>query len=115
MTVFALVDIKRHGVITMHAREQRDAPQSRRHGSVRHAQSWRAEIVQGDNDVAVLVLDRIEGEAAVFSFGEDFVEIGHDAFDDTKVELRLRYHLGESGEDEHSLGAGDFERLVVVL
>ena len=114
MAFFTLVHIKRHGIIPTHTREQRDAPQSRYNGSVRHAETRCGEIVHVDDDVAVLVLGRIEGEVAVFSLGEDVVEIRHDSFDDAKVKLGLGYHLGESGEDEASLGARDFEIDILV-
>ena len=114
MARFALVHIKRHPIISMHARKQRDTPQSRYHGSVRHAESGCAEIIHIDDDVAVFVLGRSQGHGAVFPAGEDAVEIRYDAFDDTKVKLRLRYQLGEFGEDEASLGAGNLERDLVV-
>ena len=114
MALFALVHIKRHCIITMHTGEQRDAPQSRHHGSVRHTESRSAEIIHVDNNVTVLILNGIEGQDAVFALGKDIVEDGCDALNDAKVELGLRYHLGESGEDEFDLGAGDLERDVVV-
>ena len=113
MALLALVHIKRQGIIPMHTRKQRDTPQSRHHGGVRHAESGWAEIIHIDDDVAVFVLGRIQGQETVFSLVEDFVENRCDAFDDAKVKLRLRYHLGEPGEDDASLGAGDFEIGVV--
>ena len=61
MALSALVHIKRHTVIAMHTRKQRDSPQSRHHGIVRHAETRCAEIIHVDDDVAVLVLGRIEG------------------------------------------------------
>ena len=113
MALFTLVHIKRHGIIPMNTRKQRDTPQSSHHGGVRHAESGCAEIIHVDNDVTVFVLGRIQGQERVFSLVEDFVENGCDAFDDAKVKLGLRDHLGEPGEDEASLGAGDFEINVV--
>ena len=75
MPRFTLIHIKGHRIITPHTRKQRNAPQSRDHGRIRHAESRRAEIVHADDDVAVFVLGRVEGEEAVFSFGEDGVEV----------------------------------------
>ena len=61
MARFALVHIKRHRIISTHAREQCDPPQSVYHGTERHAESGCAEIIHIDHDVAVFVLGRIEG------------------------------------------------------
>ena len=67
-----------------------------------------------DDDVAVFVLDGVQRQGRVFLFREDGAEDGCHAFDDAEVELRLRDELGEFGEDEADLGAGDFEGNAVV-
>ena len=47
------------------------------------------------DDVAILVVDKIQRQGAVFSFREDNPEKGSDTFDDTDVEFRLRDEVGK--------------------
>ena len=48
-----------------------------------------------DDDVAILVVDKIQRQRAVFSFREDDSEEGSDTFDDADVKFRLRDEVGK--------------------
>ena len=109
MAFFTIKDLKHHAIVAKQAGEQGDTPQSGNHRGISHAERRCHEVVHVDDDVAIFVLDRLEGQEAVSSPRQDFAESGSDAFDDAKVELGLREELGPFGEDQAGFGAGDFE------
>lgn len=109
MTVLAIVHIKYHSTVSMQATKQRNTSQGRYYRSVRHAESRGAEVMHVYDDIAIFVVDPTQGQEAVLSFCESYREDGCDTFDDAKVKFRLRYQLGEFGEDEAGLRARNCE------
>lgn len=109
-----LIHLECHTVVPMYAGKQRDASQSRHHQRISHTESWRAEVVHVDDDVAIFVVDVVQRQEPVSFFREDGAEEGSNAFDDAEVELGLRDALGKLGEDEAGLRAGDVEGDAVV-
>lgn len=109
MTHFTLIYLECHTIVPIDASKQCDASQSRYHRCISHAESWCAVVMHVDDDVAILVVDRVQRQGPVSSFCENGAEDGVHAFNDAEVELRLRDVFGKSGEDEAGLGAGDVE------